>query len=654
MGKLRDRSDGGMLAVNTTWEDFQARMGAAASFLVLAGRNGPGSITVAGPLVQIDAVALALKATGVRNKKLDVSCAFHTVSMEGILPDLRAAFDGVVLSPPILPFASCVEGKLFVARGDDDSPWRSADYWLRHTTQPVLYYDALQAMVQKGDVALEVSPTATLTPLGMLAGIPAAAWLSTLSHKSGLPETQQLFFAAGRLWELGVRILWPSEVDNEYGYLRSLQPPSLPLYPFTRETVCGAALQQHKISKEEAATLCVPIWKPMSAPLPTHEEPVVSWSFPGKHGWGESTAFDFFPGRNIHSGEGVPGETVHVVVASFRIDVAWDEETGMWPSEMLSQFQACVRHFEACPTTKSSTLMVTSCGGRVAPGDTCVSVSQACWFSLGQSYSLENPSRRVVVVDVDGLQGDVYASLMLALAASQQPTAPLAIRSGASNDGGSVFTLCLEPINGPGWKNDEDLSADRRRRGIWVVVGGLSGVGLHLSMSLVANGLASRLILTGRSEEPKPRDKSLYQLLRETAAAAKVAVDYRAANVCDEGQVALLFRTFPDVAGVINCAGILDGAVPVAALTAAQMRAVVEPKLVGSLLLDRYLPPAAVFVAASSIASLLGYATAPVPHACMYGGIFSHPNTIPHIAAPTYYRSQIPLSGQLCRRQCML
>ena len=79
----------------------------------LAAVNGPAACAVSGPTEAVAAFEEALRAEGVEVRRLHTSHAFHSAMMDPCVPAMRAALEGVVLSPPAIPIVSTVtSGKL--------------------------------------------------------------------------------------------------------------------------------------------------------------------------------------------------------------------------------------------------------------------------------------------------------------------------------------------------------------------------------------------------------------------------------------------------------------------------------------------------------------------------------------------------------------
>ena len=212
---------GAMLAVRCSEAELGKRL---PRDIEIAAVNAPDALVVAGAVEAIDEFARLLDREQIASKRLDVSHAFHSASMDGALPSFRRAFDGVRANDPTVPFYSCVTGQLMTS-ADAASP----DYWCRQIRAPVRFGDAAAAALAAGEcVALEVGPGQALA--AVLRANPA--WrervVTTLgpSREPG-SDAQHLAAATAQLWCLGAHIDWDRYCD---GKQRRRVP--LPGYPF--------------------------------------------------------------------------------------------------------------------------------------------------------------------------------------------------------------------------------------------------------------------------------------------------------------------------------------------------------------------------------------------------------------------------------------
>ena len=159
-------------------------------------------------------------------------------------------------------------------------------------------------------------------------------------------------------------------------------------------------------------------------------------------------------------------------------------------------------------------------------------------------------------------------------------------------------------------------------RGVYLITGGLGGIGLALAKAL-ARCVAARLVLVGRGALPS-REEWNERLRRgdeKDPFVAKISaiqaiekaggeVLVLAADVTDpramRRAVAAARERFGRINGVIHAAGVLDDA-PILKKDAASVARVLAPKVRGTLVLDAVLAehPPELFIVMSSISALL-------------------------------------------------
>ncbi len=194
---MQAMAPGAMLAVRLPEADLKAELGPT---LDLAAINAPSFCVAAGPTEEIANLEARLTARGVSCRRLAVSHAFHSRTLDPILPDIERAAAATPLNPPVLPIASCVTGAWVETEATDPA------YWARHGRAPVRFADALATATHgRRPFLLEVGPGRTLAALapqavdrkalqGVAAGVDA--------------ETNDLADALAALWTAGFTPDW--------------------------------------------------------------------------------------------------------------------------------------------------------------------------------------------------------------------------------------------------------------------------------------------------------------------------------------------------------------------------------------------------------------------------------------------------------------
>ncbi|MHB1330248.1 MAG: acyltransferase domain-containing protein, partial [Gemmatimonadales bacterium] len=171
-------SGGSMAALDLDEASVRALPEVASGQLSVAAVNGPESVVVSGPEALVSAVVERLLAAGGRATRLVVSHAFHSASMDPILPAFAATASRVQFGRPQVPLASNVSGAL---AGPDELG--QADYWVRQLRGTVRFADGVKALASMGcDTFLEIGPHPVLLPMARqsLGDRQGTAWLPTL------------------------------------------------------------------------------------------------------------------------------------------------------------------------------------------------------------------------------------------------------------------------------------------------------------------------------------------------------------------------------------------------------------------------------------------------------------------------------------------
>ncbi|WP_343240234.1 acyltransferase domain-containing protein, partial [Streptomyces sp. SID12488] len=141
-GLMQGLPGGGvMVAVEASEAEVMAAIGDRGDEVGVAAVNGPSAVVVSGAAHAVEEVVGALAREGRRVRRLEVSHAFHSPLMEGMLEEFRTVAKGVRYRAPRLPVVSTVTGR--VASGED---LRSADYWVDQVRRPVRYADAVTTL----------------------------------------------------------------------------------------------------------------------------------------------------------------------------------------------------------------------------------------------------------------------------------------------------------------------------------------------------------------------------------------------------------------------------------------------------------------------------------------------------------------------------
>jgi non-ribosomal peptide synthase protein (TIGR01720 family) len=197
--------------------------------LSLAAVNGPTLCVVSGSSEKVTALSRELAERGIDCKTLHTSHAFHSAMMDPILDSFREELRKINFNSPQIPYISNVTGD-WIAEEEATDP----GYWLTHLRQTVRFNDGLDALFrQQQQLFVEVGPGRALSTLAQRHPAKPAKLLSIASLRHVQENQSDVFCllrAVGQLWLRGVKVNWQQFHDPAQ---RRRVP--LPTYPFERK-----------------------------------------------------------------------------------------------------------------------------------------------------------------------------------------------------------------------------------------------------------------------------------------------------------------------------------------------------------------------------------------------------------------------------------
>jgi NAD(P)-dependent dehydrogenase (short-subunit alcohol dehydrogenase family)/acyl carrier protein len=257
---------GAMLGVPLSEQEVQPLLGAELS---LSAINGPRVCVLAGPETAIAELERSLLAQEVACRRVSSSHAFHSKMLDPIVAPLTALVGTFELQPPQIPYVSNLTGTWIT-----DEQATDARYWGRHSRHPVRFADGIGELWRDPDgVLLEVGPGHTLSTMALqhpAGGEALEQVLSTIRHAyEPQADEECLLNALGQLWMLGVPLDWQAFHGGE----RRLRVP-LPTYPFERQRYWiepgqgGLARPDPLVKRADVADwFYIPSWKRSVPPL---------------------------------------------------------------------------------------------------------------------------------------------------------------------------------------------------------------------------------------------------------------------------------------------------------------------------------------------------------------------------------------------------
>jgi len=643
---------GAMLSVPAPADEVAAML---PDGLVLSVRNAPGRAVVAGSLDDIAAFEADLAAKGVDARRLATSHAFHSPMMADAALSFLDTMREIPLHPPRIPIVSAATGRLVT-----DEQATDPAFWASQVADPVRFDLALDTLLAEPRTLVEVGPGRTLTGLARRNPLLAANGSAVLpslgsAEPDGPGDLERLLDAVGRLWVAGHDVDWAA-LDDADGWQRV----AVPGYPYQRRlhwvtpTTGPAAPRRADESTpdeqvEPAASMPAAPATPFStltwveAPPPRdHEprrEPLALAFLPADRAEGLAVL-----GPLLRTGARVirvrPGDRFSAAGDEFRVrpGSAADIEQVFARLTAEGRLPQLLVHAWTVPAWDEPT-------SRGVDDQLDLSfVSLLALVQQGTRHAVDGRFPRLVVLasrvaDVSGVEPlDPVKATVVGLTRTLAREAPgvlskvVDVGPGTTEDAlvaelGTVDGQELVALRGHRrWVPDEqplDLTpapAELRPAGVYLVTGGLGGLGLAVGKVLAGTGRRPQIVLVGRTALPADAarraesDEGLRHILDEIEEMTELGATVRtlACDVGDPRQVNrvldVVTAQFGPVNGVLHLAGVAgDGMLQLRSLPDAA--AVLHPKVRGTLVLEEALrerPPLDFFVSFSSRAAVHG------------------------------------------------
>jgi amino acid adenylation domain-containing protein len=661
---------GAMLSVPLPKDELAAILEAGGHALDIGVVNTPSITVASGPVAAIDALEADLRKRDVDCRRIKIHVAAHSRMLDPILPAFGALTKTIKFSKPTIPFLSNVTGTWIT---DEDAT--SPEYWVRHLRSTVQFSDNLATLLSDADLAvLEVAPGQTLSSLTRAhpgAGLGRPVFNSLRHPNESVSDLVFLLGVIGKLWMAGVEIDWKAMYAGE-----DRRRVSLPTYPWEHQRYwvepgkqqAAAAARSLRKKPNLADWFYQPSWKrqllpstPSVAAAIAKEEGSLPWLvFVDDCGLGaelvsrlrgaDQTVVEVTIGTafEVRGTDKRPGYALRPDSAD-DYDALWIslEKRRLVPRRILHMWTVvgddAPTGLLGCDAEQArgfySLLFLAQAIGKADSADRPAQIDIAVVSNQMQQVAGELvrcPERATVLgpckVITQELPGVVCRSIDIELARPGSWQRELVLERipheviTPSADhviayrGHDRFVQTFEPVRLP---EPAPENSRLRRGGVYLITGGLGGLGLVLARHL-ATAHAARLVLVGRTALPAPaerdayiarhgRDDKISARIREVRAleAAGAEVMVAAADVTSAADmkrvVAEARSRFGAVHGVFHTAGVLDDGI-IQLKERERAAAVLAPKLHGTLAIDQALEGVALdfIVLFSSVSSLTG------------------------------------------------
>jgi acyl transferase domain-containing protein/thioesterase domain-containing protein/acyl carrier protein len=196
--------------------------------LSIAAVNAPELSVASGPIAAIERLQATLAARDIECTRIRIDVAAHSSMLDPILEQFRKLCRTIQFQAPQIPFVSNLSGSWITPAQATDP-----EYWVKHLRSTVRFADCIESVLASGErVLLEVGPGRTLSMLARAQAKPARHAFNSMRHpQESASDLEYALTSLGRVWSAGCGVDW----DAFYaGQLRNRVP--LPSYPFEQQS----------------------------------------------------------------------------------------------------------------------------------------------------------------------------------------------------------------------------------------------------------------------------------------------------------------------------------------------------------------------------------------------------------------------------------
>ncbi|BAY23355.1 beta-ketoacyl synthase [Calothrix sp. NIES-2100] len=641
---------GSMLAVSLPQEQVQALLNEELS---IAASNAPSTCVVAGSHDAINTFQEKLLEKGINCRRLHVSHAFHSPMMESILEPFRQEVTKVKLHPPKMPFISNVTGTWMTNQQAIDP-----NYWVKHLRQTVYFSTGIYELIkQENRILLEVGTGRTLSTFAKQHST-ANVIVSSLPH----PQEKQsdvnfLLNSLGRLWLSGISINWSVFSGKE----RHQRIP-LPTYPFERQRywierqkhLSVTPITQGK-KPDIADWFYIPLWQQSLPPKKLVSQNSCTIIFIDECGLGEELV------------KRLQVDSQYVIIVKLGSEFTkLNEYTYSLNPKKCDDYDALFNELSVQNKTPKTIVHLWSLtsGGYINLGLEGVDQAQEKGFysllfiarSIGRQGITDKLQITVISNHIHSVIGEEVlcpekATILAAIKIIPQEYLNISCRHidvVLSKDVNCSEEKLIDQLQNELQAQSSDIAiayrgnhrwvrtfkpvrleatpggtSRLRQEGVYLITGGLGGIGLTLA-SYLAMTIRAKLVLIGRSafpvreewqqwlathDEQDDTSRKIRKIQELEELGAEILV--KSADVADFQQmqeaIAQIQQRFGNINGVIHCAGVPDYAGVISRRTREMTESIMAPKVKGTLVLDSLLQDVQLdfFILCSSLSSIL-------------------------------------------------
>lgn len=594
--------------------------------LSLAAVNGPRTIVIAGEPTALAEFERRLAALGVPARRLAARHAFHSDMMRAAREPFAAEIAATDIGAPLIPYVSTLTGGWV-----SESDLRDPALWTDQLCKPVLFDRGVETLTGLDKaIFVEVGPGDHLSRLLKRRSptSPSVACLPTDTRSDN--EHRDVLNALGALWSAGIDLRW-SALDDD---AQARRVP-LPTYPFERrrfwkETRRPAATPNAQDERTTSSWCYAPAWGCAGAPLPA----------PSDAGARRCLLLRGGPQHPLLAGSltrlGV--ETIEVTKADafrrlgprrYAVDfsgngfarlIAALENEGATPDLLVWLAAASDPHdidhvvgvvnlartIGTRLTARNVRLRIVTTGAQAIGDEVVAYPAQALLAGLCRTISLEFHNIACGCVDTSGNdhEHERHPTALAAELAAAQVEPLVALRNGRR-----WFASC-EAIP-DATRTPAPVAAVRiRKGGVYLVTGGLGGIGSTLALHLARTASARIALLSRTADDQLPAHKAARLEALAGAGADSLVLAGDVANVADMRRArAAIEDRFGPVHGIIHAAGV-PAAGMMMTLGRDALADVLRPKVQGTMALAEAFAgaPLDFVMLCSSISTILGAA----------------------------------------------